>query len=345
MYATPRKPALGFTLVELLVVIAIIGVLVALLLPAVQAAREAARRSSCANNLKQLGIGAHNFHDTNLKLPYGILRHQTTTTPPIAPGFPHPYVAEGRPTPHPRYALMHQMLAFIEQDPLWQKWDHFNFGNNERDPPTPTGVQWAPGCFMRQKVKTLICPSNPGDAMNEAVSAADSNHYFLSSYYGSGGTRGYPRWATDGRPALFGIVTGSTLTPYRDGVFDQCRAYKLADILDGTSNTLMFGERYYFDPIFDRDSGDKIRDWGWVWFGAQADALLGANVPINYRFPVGGGQLEFDNRINAYGSGHPGGAQFTLADGSVRFIAQTISPITLLSLGTRAGAETIPGNY
>ena len=91
-----------------------------------------------------------------------------------------------------------------------------------------------------------------------------------------------------------------------------------------------------------------IRDWGWVWFGTRATTFLGTGVPINFKLPLnfdslGGGtqQLLFDDRINAYGSMHPGGCQIALTDGSVRFVSETISPITFRALGTRAGSEVL----
>jgi prepilin-type N-terminal cleavage/methylation domain-containing protein len=345
----PVRGRPGFTLVELLVVIAIIGVLIALLLPAVQAAREAARRSSCANNLKQFGLAAHNFHDTYNVLPYGILRNQNVTGPGgvIPAGFPHPWQIEGRirpnPGDYPRYALMHQLLPYIEQDNLWQLWDHVFYTSNERDPASPSGTLFGPNAFVKKKVQTLICPSNPNAAIHvsEPFSGAVGN-YFLTSYYGSAGTRSYPRGFNAGRP---------TLLDFRDGVFDQNVRYRLAEITDGTSNTLMFGERHYYDPVFDTSPqlNDRIRDWGWVWFGGVGDAGLGTSVPINFRLPVNwtsspNPQIVFEDRINAFGSGHPGGAQFTLADGSTRFISQTITPLIFRSLGTRAGGE-VAGNF
>ncbi len=122
----------------------------------------------------------------------------------------------------------------------------------------------------------------------------------------------------------------------------------MGEIPDGTSNTIMLGERQYFDPVFDSSPivDDRIRDWGWTWFGGEGDANLGTSVPINYRLPanfdtLGGGtqQLLFEDRINAFGSMHTGGANFALADGSVTFISQSISPITFRALGTRAGGE------
>jgi prepilin-type processing-associated H-X9-DG protein len=232
----------------------------------------------------------------------------------------------------------------MEQENLYRRWDHFNFGVNQRD---ENGVYNGPGwVFMRQQVKTLVCPSNPiaGSPLNVPADPADTDRglYFLTSYYGSAGTRGYPRWATDGRLGLF---------QFRDGVFDQNRQHTMTAIADGTSNTLMFGERHYFDPVFDSTlfdgDPDKIANWGWCWFGAQGDAFLGASVRINYRLPANTTitAAMFDDRINAYGSGHTGGANFTLADGSVRFIRESVSPVTLLSLGTRAGGEVIANDF
>lgn len=341
----------GFTLVELLVVIAIIGILVGLLLPAVQAAREAARRMQCSNNLKQLGLAVHLHHDVHKKFPYGILRNDGN--------FPHPDLGKpGTPPPqNRRYALMYQLLPFIEQTALWNKYDQFNFNINRKDPVT-LGPDWTGNFFLKDSVAAMMCPSNPGGALNEAVSPVESNRYFRTSYYGAAGTRAYPRVATDGRPSLFNPFAPGLPNPapggaLSDGMFTRCKRYGISDAVDGTSNTIMLGERQFFDPIFDSSPivDDRIRDWGWVWFGGEGDANLGTSVPINFLLPknfdtLGGTtqQLLFDDRINAFGSMHTGGANFSLSDGSVQFISQSVSPIIFRALGTRAGGE-VPGEY
>jgi prepilin-type N-terminal cleavage/methylation domain-containing protein len=333
----------GFTLIELLVVIAIIAILIGLLLPAVQKVREAAARMKCTNNLKQLGLAAHNYHGAYEKLPYGIYRVQTTNAAGLAPGYvPDPSQALGPTGQNPRFCLMIQLLPYIEQDALAKRWNLYDFNANRRD---ENGIDWGPGWyFFKQTVRTLECPSQPiGEHRSQPVSGTPGL-YALTSYYGCAGTRGYPR----------GALYGPSLWQYRDGVFDQNRRYTLQAITDGTSNTLMFGERHYFDPVFDSSPivDDRIADWGWVWFGAQGDAFLGCNVKINFRLPAdfdsrspAEQQVLFDDRINAFGSGHTGGANFTLSDGSVRFIRDSISPATLLFLGTRAGGEVIANDF
>jgi prepilin-type processing-associated H-X9-DG protein len=133
-------------------------------------------------------------------------------------------------------------------------------------------------------------------------------------------------------------------------MFYRNRRYNMGAVTDGTSNTLLFGERHFYDPVFDASTviNDRIADWGWVWFGGEADVHLGTSVAINFKLPAnfntlpsGTQQLLFEDRINAYGSGHTGGANFCLADGSVRFIRDSLAPVTFQAMGTRAGGEVV----
>jgi prepilin-type N-terminal cleavage/methylation domain-containing protein/prepilin-type processing-associated H-X9-DG protein len=352
----------GFTLVELLVVIAIIGILVGLLLPAVQAAREAARRMQCSNNLKQLGLANHNFHSTYNKFPYGMLRADGN-------GWGHP--EWGTPGQNRRYALIHQLMPFMEQDAWYQRWDQLNFNANlisrvEFGGDGVTDVRNGgvpPGSSMMGQIgsSSLRCPSNPGSEWNVSHNPAGNGIYARADYHGSAGRRGYPGFNAS-RPSLwypFGPGSdyprppggrGTAASARADGMFSRCIQFGIRDAVDGTSNTILMGERSFFDPFFDRcgpETGTTttmIGNWGWVWFGAEGNAFLGTGVPINFLIRSCADftdPLRYDDRINAFGSNHTGGATFALADGSVRFFSQSIDPLSFNALGTRGGGEVV----
>src|SRR5262245_40758463 len=209
------KTRSGFTLIELLVVIAIIAVLIALLLPAVQKVRAAANRMACANNLKQIALAAHNYHDATGQFPTGARL-------PVDVG--------GRPTGGT--TLWVELLPYIEQDNLYKKWDYDDNRNNvigERD------------ATQARVLKLLLCPSDPllepVSHYTEGIVPWSLGFYGLSSYGGNGGKRSTTFGGAPDYPRLT-----------RDGIFFLDSRIRLADITDGTSTTFLFGERVHHDP-------------------------------------------------------------------------------------------------
>ena len=312
----------GFTLIELLVVIAIIAVLIGLLLPAVQKVREAANRAQCLNNLKQISLAAHNYHDVANRFPTG----------------GHISVLVGdRPTGGTN--LWVELLPYIEQDNLYKRWDSYD---------NRTNVAGGTNATTAQVIKIWICPSDPLPRTVVQVTAAiakpppwSRGFYGMNSYGGNAGTRSFP-------PVPYANVPPMT----RDGIFffDGC-VRLTADITDGTTNTFLFGERYHRDPQFDiqqpivypgADHIEHIGRWGTVaGLGIMAHVTLSAATPINYQVPSGGDVSTVLNRYCTFGSAHPGGANFAFADGSVRFVGDGIPLLTLQALSTRAGGEVV----
>jgi prepilin-type N-terminal cleavage/methylation domain-containing protein/prepilin-type processing-associated H-X9-DG protein len=315
---SPRRRS-AFTLIELLVVIAIIGVLIALLLPAVQKVREAANRTRCANNLKQLALAAHHYHDTQGQFPNGL--HTVDTADGL--------YANGT-------CWEVELLPYFEQDNLKNRWSYDDFRSN---------VAGDLAATTAQILDVLLCPSDLLPERMRFVSMAGSPQYaYAEGFYGMssyGGNAGIQSYGVD--------------KATRDGVLFQDSTIRLTDVTDGASNTFLFGERSHDDPQFDQKASTvnpglyplaKWGEWAAVYAtsgGSLAERFLSTPVPINYRVPpnsvMGDGSLV--NRLCAYGSGHAGGANFAFADGSVRFVGDPTDLATLQALSTRAGGEAV----
>lgn len=298
----------GFTLVELLVVIAIIGVLIALLLPAVQQAREAARRMQCTNNLKQMGIALHNHHDTFGNFPVASSWREVSGGSIIA----------GNSFGRNNFSWIVSILPFIE------------LGNMEDSmySAMPNPVTWGPSPTwldnptarpdisqaMHTPQTSLICPS---DALGEDDARGPSNIHCSSktNYVGNGGYLG--PWVNNSEG--FSGANRRRVGALSHGVIQALgnsrgMGSRMADITDGTSNTIMVGEAggKSLNPA------DSNRIAG-LWVGGS-NALGSTNEVMRYtRDKINSGE------IGAFQSYHPGGANFLFADGSVHFLAETIS--------------------
>jgi type II secretory pathway pseudopilin PulG len=265
-----------------LVVIAIIGILVGLLLPAVQAAREAARGTQCRNNLKNLGLAAHNYHDNYGQFPTG-------ARVPVFVG--------NRPTGGTN--LWVELLPYIEKRNLYEKWDYVDNRNN---------VLGDRNATQAQVIQILFCPSDslPQTVVEHSEAVTPPwcfGFYGMSSYGGNAGTRSMP----PGSPPAFAGIS-------RDGIFfiDSCVCF--ANIADGTDTTFLFGERYHRDPNFDRRQPVVLPGiaplaqqgkWGFVagTAGVMGNVTLHSAAPINYRMPPDGDDLALLTRAAAFGSG------------------------------------------
>ena len=317
MRTSRRHPSAvrGFTLIELLVVIAIIAVLIGLLLPAVQSAREAARRIQCTNNLKQMGLAIHNYVDANQAMPIGAFWMRPIA---VGGGWRH------------AYSHLIGLLPFMEQAPAYNS---FNFTQNIFDDANTTICTLALGA--------LWCPSDPkasGQYMGLGY-GPNPIPFRINSY---GGNIGSLLWIPNARD---GNATGmvpfdsnyNAIVAQSNGIFYYQSCTKLGDITDGTSNTFMAAER-----AFGKLTPDVINCYMWWPSGTLSDSLACAMWPINPQNKIinanNADQAGFNAFITGFSSFHPGGANAVFCDGSVKFIKDTIntwqiSPATGLPLG------------
>jgi prepilin-type N-terminal cleavage/methylation domain-containing protein/prepilin-type processing-associated H-X9-DG protein len=324
----------GFTLVELLVVIAIIGILVALLLPAVQAAREAARRTQCTNNIKQLALACHNYHDTHKAFPINYGQWNIRA--------PH----DGMST-----SWMVSVLPFVEQQPLYDSVD-FNFGvrNDPRNAAQGAGTAGPSNEWVaHQIIPSFLCPSDANDGKMDLDRANYRNPradrmWGVNNYKGCAGSNwqwGNFRVNNAGDPAQAPFVstpygnTGNGLDRgngilHRGNTDPSAGNHKIAKVRDGTANTFLIGEAI---PEW------CTHTWWWWYNGVTATCAVPLNVPAQCKNTGNRAQDLMDCRGDwpnnySFMSRHPGGANFGLADGSTQFISETIDIRTYRALGS-----------
>jgi prepilin-type N-terminal cleavage/methylation domain-containing protein/prepilin-type processing-associated H-X9-DG protein len=306
-----RSKNRGFTLIELLVVIAIIAVLISLLLPAVQSAREAARRAQCVNNLKQIGLASHNYVSVNNVFPQGI---QFQANP------------EQGQTCYTSGSWFVSMSQFFEQNQVFNA-TNFLVSMYTAQNSTISGI----GMSM------LWCPSDPIiTGLTYTYPAGTVQATALTMYYTSyAGNTGYvaeyynPAWNAYG-PGQCQLPIGSA-NQQNNGIIFVLSRVSIASITDGTSNTLLASERAH-----GRFSPGDVYCWNWWTSGNYGDTMFSAFYPLNpfNKIPQFCCQDGFgDAYVDSASSFHPGGANFAFADGSVKFLRDSIQSWQIQNTG------------
>lgn len=309
-------PGRGFTLIELLVVIAIIAILIALLLPAVQQAREAARRSDCKNRMKQLGLALHNYHDTFSVLPPGNASRNAGATVACQSGTVGQNV-DGR------APWTVAILPYLDETPRYNTFDFTGSFNGM----VPDNVATQSTNASRQSVPCpkFQCPSDP----NSGPSIPNSNYHGVQG--GGDGTAASGACTSAGQTTAF---------VYANGVLYHNSSTKFRDITDGTTNVFLIGESRYqpclpSSPTFTPTWATTVR------------VATGNTIPTNLAAahnPINGTANPGTSTMTSYfGSNHVGGTHFVLADGSVRFVSQNMDLASYRALGRRDDGLPVGG--
>jgi len=353
------RPTRGFTLIELLVVIAIIAVLISLLLPAVQSAREAARRAQCVNNLKQIGLAAHNYESSNGTFPVGWSGFAPPNTyPGLTP------CQSNNPIGHTAFVYI---LPYMEGGPAYNSWNIVRVYNSYSN---FTGSS--------TKLSSYICPSDTDAAPDPTGDFPCAQ----ASYVASEGTQEQViwNWANTTPPDPTGQFSNSCNQGPGDGMYAPTYATRISAVTDGLSNTFSFGEmtRFINEPSGSNFQFDYAAGWwaGPPWTGTPywgtndirftgiapsiarpnsppdlTNSMLGICVfnsgafypPDLARLSLVPGPVTACTNWGqiAFRSLHPGGVNFAFADGSVRFIKNSVNLLTYRALSTRATGEIV----
>lgn len=291
----------GFTLVELLVVIAIIGILIALLLPAVQSARESARRMQCSNNLKQMGLAVHNFHDAQN-------------------GSPPAHIDEPS-SPYKGGTWCAVILPYVEQVTLYEQ---FDLGVNWDVAPNPTAAALPAAALPLYRCPTRRSTASLSDNKPQVGATGD---YAVSSI-----ASGNYQWQHQGSSVLWGGLIGTK----RQGKTWRPEI-EFSDVTDGLSNTLFIGEKHIHQGELNKGGSPGGSADGNIYITQQTDWYENHTVR-RIDHPNGlarGAQDNRGGRHHTFGSWHSGGCQFVLGDGSVRMLSNSISVVTLGQIGDR----------
>ncbi len=323
MNRLPRQRA-AFTLIELLVVIAIIAILIALLLPAVQQAREAARRTQCRNNLKQLGLALHNYHDNFNAFPPGWIGHTNGNTA----------------LPFSGWGWTTMLLPGIDQAPLYNNLSTrfsstFSYGatngNTVIATPVPNALEIS---GLNTQIPAFRCPSDTGQERitntnaltTSGATVAPTNQFARTNYVGVAG------WdATNNLGIRDGVVVSTLL--FR-GLFGENSRVGIRDMTDGSSNSIVVGERWTIRNAAATDVGHA------TWAGClnrntdEGQAAVLGDTFVRMNADTDGNPATRQDNTTGFASFHVGGAHFLLGDGTVRFISENVDAVLYRNLST-----------
>ncbi len=322
----------GFTLVELLVVIAIIGILVGLLLPAVQAAREAARRMQCSNNLKQIGLAIHNYEGTTKRIPPGATFHGGTALTGVGPD------ARYHGPQNQRGSALFYLCPYIEQSTVYNQFDLAWPIDDARFPAAVNG-----GIMLRGlTIPTYICPSDTNPVLSPGANQVQPANYHPSmgptAAISNSGTCSCPLFATFQTFSQAGTTVTNPAGPFTRNGWNYTG--KFSDCTDGLSNTIFFGEVRADCSNHVRVGWSHSNKWG-----------IFTQVPINFdscepdvATATAKGKTACAARCTwnsevGFKSRHVGGAQMVFGDGSVTFLADSIDMILYNRLGGKADGQ------